>query len=275
MTPPATSIATTRTDFSPGPADALAREGGLRNTKNELAAQVTSFTHPMCVGGLCQRVFRDLRQGHETLHDERSDAVEVRSVAVHPGPQGSDIWAVRRERFWARRGAGKAATGTEYEEALLRHLASDGIEHRIDTIHQLDEILRTVVDDLISAELARIFVILRARRGDHVRAEMLREADGEARDAACALSLLKSPYGVRKPGNRGRSERRPNPRQPVVDALSPESANLGAGQDVVLMHDGPADVSLEQPKMLDAQRREAHRAQREKTARRSWPPDAR
>ena len=52
--------------------------------------------------------------------------------------------------------------------------------------HDLGEILRVVVDDLVGAEAAHVVEVGRAGGRDDARADMLGELDGEARNAAGA-----------------------------------------------------------------------------------------
>jgi hypothetical protein len=89
-------------------------------------------------------------------------------------------------RLGARGYEGGAAAGPQHGETLLRHVAADGIERCVAAADHLREVLRPVVDDLIGAEAAHIVDIRRAGRGDHPRADMLGDLDGDAGDTAGA-----------------------------------------------------------------------------------------
>ncbi len=74
--------------------------------------------------------------------------------------------------------------GLQNGKRALRHVAADGVEHRVAARNHLREILGVVVDGLVGAEALHVVVVRLARRRDDARADVLCDLYREARDAA-------------------------------------------------------------------------------------------
>src|SRR5664280_3142604 len=100
------------------------------------------------------------------------------------GPERRHIIAIGLWRLRTRSNEGGATARLEHREGFLRNVATDSIEDGVATGHNLSEILRVVVDDLIGSELADIVTVRRARRRDHTGADMFCKLNGKAGDPA-------------------------------------------------------------------------------------------
>src|SRR5450756_1854335 len=88
------------------------------------------------------------------------------------GPERGHIIAIGLWRLRAGSNESGATARLEHREGFLRHVAADSIEDGVTTGHDLSEILRVVVDDLIGSEVADIVTVRRARGRDHAGADM-------------------------------------------------------------------------------------------------------
>src|SRR5450759_4101768 len=100
------------------------------------------------------------------------------------GSERRHIIAIGLLRLRAGSNEGGATAQLEHREGFLRNVAADSIEDGVTTGHDLSEILRVVVDDLIGSELADIVTVRRARGRDHTGADMFCKLNGKAGDPA-------------------------------------------------------------------------------------------
>ena len=90
----------------------------------------------MRVGGLRQLIELDLGRADGTGLMQFGDALEGVAGHGHLRPERRTS-AGRLRRLFARRDERSAAARLEHRERLLRHVAPDGVEHRIATGHRL------------------------------------------------------------------------------------------------------------------------------------------
>ena len=141
---------------------------------------------PNGLRGVGQAEERDRGRADGACAMELDNALEMRPVAADGRPQGRHVAAIGLRRLRAGRDEGRPSARLEHREGLRRDIAADGVEHRVAIAHDLSEVGRVVVDDLVGAELAQVGEVGRAGGRDDAGAEMLGELDGEARNAAGA-----------------------------------------------------------------------------------------
>ena len=110
----------------------------------------------------------------------------MRTVPIHLRPQRLHIRSRRRWRRPSHSHRSETAAGLEDRKTARGDVAADGIEYRVNALHDFGEVLRAVVDHLVGAELAHIVMVRRARGGNNAGAEVLCERDGEAAHPARA-----------------------------------------------------------------------------------------
>src|SRR5262252_7081435 len=109
----------------------------------------------------------------------RKISLKWRKIATPSLTRSAGTWRSGRSRCSSR-----AAARLEHRERPLRHVPADRVKDGVAIFRHFSEILRVVVDDFIGSEAAHIVAVRRARGGDHMRADMLGELNGEAGDAA-------------------------------------------------------------------------------------------
>src|SRR3984957_6278850 len=163
-----------------------AEEGGSPHLKHQLAAKMAALADALGVRDLRQAIELDLGHADDALLVEVGDALHVAARTVDGGPQRGHVAARRRRGLGAGCDESGAAARLEHRKGLHRHVAADRLEHGVDVLHELGEILRLVVDHLVGAEAAHVVEVRAAGGGDDARADVLGELDREARDAAGA-----------------------------------------------------------------------------------------
>src|SRR5262249_23521325 len=105
-----------------------------------------------------------------------------------PSNHGSERCHIIAIGFWRLRAGsdeGRPATRLEYREGLLRDITADSVANGIATRHNLREILRIVVDDVIGTQVTHIVTIRSTRSRDHTCTDVLCKLNGETGDASC------------------------------------------------------------------------------------------
>src|SRR6266566_3078378 len=141
--------------------------------KDKLTSEMARLAQAMRVNGLRQGINLDGRWPYRPCFHELGNALHGPARPLHRRPQRDDIAARRFGRFNAGCNEGSATAGLKHGKGFLCHLAADGIEHCIATVHDAREILRVVVDRLVSAQTDNIVTVRCARRRDHACAKML------------------------------------------------------------------------------------------------------
>lgn len=160
----------------------------LAEAEDELAPDVARFAYLVGRADVGERIRGDLGPEHAGLH-ERADRTQARSIGLDKDESrfDTDAFGLRsncRGHSIGRRQRHQRPAPPQRPQRPLRVVASDRVQNGIHVAHDVSEIHRRVIDDLVGSEIPEEVVVGRTRRPYDVCPSSLGDLDGDMAKAA-------------------------------------------------------------------------------------------